>query len=1096
MEESDLDEDKDFVLVENTAQTVFKYLDHLRDRKPSLGTRWIWELLQNARDAASPDGVAVEVAATPTHLRFKHTGRPFRNREIAHLIYHGSTKGKDEGDLGRFGSGFLSTHLLSLVVHARGILHSGKQFDFSIDRSGQNVDDLRESMNASWLAFKTSLEPAKPNSQFTTEFEYPLADEAVQLVAAGLQQLKTCAPLVLAFAEKLTEFQITTVDESWNMKRGTKVQTGRAHILSVACEDKNGAKRRYVATVEREKGAAAALLLEDSGESKQLAMDRLIPRLYIAFPLVSTERMMLPAAISDLRFKPHEDRDGLVLDSTTDGGKENMPLVERLGSSIDALIASIADERWRGSERLAAFDQALLPEWAKHEWFLAFARKRLEFVRNTALLETRGGSWIAPTTAWIPLAQGDGAPAKLGALLNSWEGSGERMPPDGTLTVWSSNLLNWAALLQVDPHTLPEAMTIPRLARLAAETATLGALKKKIPEDESALEWLVELVGLVQAGGHIRLFEELSLLPAQSSNLKRLGGLWCDSGIDDGLKDIADRLGFNLRDTLLNPEAATKEIVGLLKQKTEDQALGEVISALKEICKVGRMPNSRIAANADLIAWIARRKKYSNRLATLPVATCDSDDESSAVLELSKVANPEDRPLAPVMAWPEKLREFSILFARRKTLHSTLGESRLADIWAGLDAEAFVHRSPVYVSKMRMTRFLPSEPLPELGTGKRHESEDELEVSNIALIEAKNIGAVDLARSGRARATKLVEMLIELARNSDARSFETMEVKCQSCQKTHAIYRAAWLIPVRDRKWVPVDADDQRHDWVSAASLAALLKDSQALVAALSDDPGSQLLKALGVSPADFALRVIADSEQAQISLIHSMADLAQAAGGDVGRLREFANEIREHPGIIKQIEQQREDRNQIKKNQQIGKLVEELLEAELEDQKGVKFERRTVGADFEIESDYTEEGREVLLEVGFGESSTFIELKATKTDYAKMTPRQAEKSCELESRFALCVVPVGPEQPTREWVKENARFVFGIGTQIAPVLAQLDSIVQATASARRIQGPVEIDMTEGQYRFRVHRTIWGQGQTFSEAISRIRAAARPASRP
>ena len=120
---SEFDDDKNFILVENTAQTVFKYLDHLKDSRPNLGTRWIWELLQNARDVALPQGVTVSIDASDSCLILKHTGRPFRNREVAHLIYHGSTKAKEEGDLGRFGSGFLSTHLLSPVVRVRGVLH-------------------------------------------------------------------------------------------------------------------------------------------------------------------------------------------------------------------------------------------------------------------------------------------------------------------------------------------------------------------------------------------------------------------------------------------------------------------------------------------------------------------------------------------------------------------------------------------------------------------------------------------------------------------------------------------------------------------------------------------------------------------------------------------------------------------------------------------------------------------------------------------------------------------------------------------------------------------------------------------------------------
>src|SRR5689334_10875853 len=80
------------VLAENTAQAVFKHLDELRDRQRDFAGRWIWELLQNARDAASPAGIVVDIHQVGDELTFRHNGRDFAQREIAHLIYHGSTK--------------------------------------------------------------------------------------------------------------------------------------------------------------------------------------------------------------------------------------------------------------------------------------------------------------------------------------------------------------------------------------------------------------------------------------------------------------------------------------------------------------------------------------------------------------------------------------------------------------------------------------------------------------------------------------------------------------------------------------------------------------------------------------------------------------------------------------------------------------------------------------------------------------------------------------------------------------------------------------------------------------------------------------------
>jgi len=94
-------------------------------------SRWIWELLQNARDTAPQNSqLRVSLSVEPEYLVFRHNGNPFTKEEIAHLIYHGSTKQMSKGHLGQFGTGFLSTHLISKKIKIQGQISSGHQFSF------------------------------------------------------------------------------------------------------------------------------------------------------------------------------------------------------------------------------------------------------------------------------------------------------------------------------------------------------------------------------------------------------------------------------------------------------------------------------------------------------------------------------------------------------------------------------------------------------------------------------------------------------------------------------------------------------------------------------------------------------------------------------------------------------------------------------------------------------------------------------------------------------------------------------------------------------------------------------------------------------
>ena len=72
---SNLDQVKQKVLEENTAQAVFKNLRRLENERERFRTRWAWELLQNARDAAKSEGVKISFFVQNQKLVFRHSGK-------------------------------------------------------------------------------------------------------------------------------------------------------------------------------------------------------------------------------------------------------------------------------------------------------------------------------------------------------------------------------------------------------------------------------------------------------------------------------------------------------------------------------------------------------------------------------------------------------------------------------------------------------------------------------------------------------------------------------------------------------------------------------------------------------------------------------------------------------------------------------------------------------------------------------------------------------------------------------------------------------------------------------------------------------------
>lgn len=138
------------------------------------------------------------------------------------------------------------------------------------------------------------------------------------------------------------------------------------------------------------------------------------------------------------------------------------------------------------------------------------------------------------------------------------------------------------------------------------------------------------------------------------------------------------------------------------------------------------------------------------------------------------------------------------------------------------------------------------------------------------------------------------------------------------------------------------------------------------------------------------------------------------------------------------------------------------------------------------MESDFTDNNDEILIEITGPRTSTLIEVKSVRTDHAKMTPVQARKACEERRRFALCVVPLQDTSPTRDIVRANSRFVFRIGDILAEHWDEYTFFTEVAEETRRKHGTVKIEIVEGQVRFKIDRAAWKDELSLDAAVAEI----------
>ena len=1082
-------------LVENNAQDVFNTLKDLESQSSLHASRWIWELLQNARDAAPlPSPLHVCASFTPTEVSFQHNGVPFSEDQVAHLIHHGSTKAQEEGLVGRFGTGFLSSHIISKTPSASGYLNSGRHFSFILDRTGTTPLELTASMERSSKEFVASVcDESTLALDHTTRFVYPLTDAVEQIAQQGVTSLDAYAPYVLAFNDEIGSIEIVQGQERRTYRRQPAIPlAGTVRLVPVEVHSSTGERiaSSQVACVAAG-DVAVAILARASCDSYEVQFGPSVPRLFMSFPLFGTEVIGFPGVVNSRQFCPKKDRDGLYLgQELTEYNCANKALIEQAGPLLLALLQQCASAGWRGIEHLCHIAKFEPIRGVDDAWLQSLVKNVIvEPMRAAALLPTCSKQLIAPRMGQIPLGSPEVSSDNLWQLLHEFADSDAILATDDTAMAWERNVRGWATVIESQSDAMPEGITLEKCARMMAEFGSLNQFKEALRAECNPVNWCNRLFGFLIRAGQATLFDKVALLPDQNGFFRKRNELSLDPGIDEALKDIAELLELPIRSGLLNKDVATSQFSKLLPERKQVEVLGQITGHLRSQAQKEEQVVGFRDGNIQLFAWILR-KSAIEYLDAFPALTQESEgekSESAQTMSLSRDTAPDTIPLSPPELWPDGAIDFAELFPSRHVLSSAYyAECTDKELWVNAANRGLVRLSPLYESEDDVQDFLPDVFLTD---DVQHKSKCPVATTQIAFLQEKNVGLMNGARKSKSKCLALLRFLAGYLVRSDTSWTEHPDVACE-CGKSHKCWKAGWVIPLKKNKWVYVEKN--RSDTISVDSLARLLKDESDIVNLLSEDQGPAFLAELGVSAGDFLMRVVTSDEQSRVTLSKSFIQIVQATGGDIQQVTDLALEIAAHPETIRELQNRAATRRMVKRNQKVGKAVEEAIEAALATGRGLTVKREPVGSDYAVkpetvepESDYLDEsGREILLKV----DEFLIEVKATVGDMIRMTETQGKKSKSMPDRYALCVVALSTHEDeiNATTVRAKAKFVFDIGTMVKPLVDALESIEVSKCGALTTTGQIELEMEDQLVKFKVGHKVWEAGIGFDEAVLRF----------
>ena len=1101
--DSTLDQIRDQGLKENNALRVYTYLKANERARSRRLPRWIWELLQNAHDAsiAHEEPLIVNIKYSPGELVFSHNGSSFEAKQIFNLIYHGSTKADEEEAIGEYGSGFLTTHLLSPEIKVLGQLDDKQDnrqwFGFCLTRKSDSPDELLDLMDETWKNFKKSLltQDLSIPDPFTTQFVYPIIGaDAEKAVEEGIKTLKQCASFVVVFNSKFSRIDINDRGETLCFEAIERDLTDTPEIQQVtvaAHKNGNTKKNKYLLALSSDKktSVAAPLELNSSGSVCQFVEN--MPRLFKAFPLVGTELFSFPAVVNSFKFTVTETRDDVYLgqDEKDEANIGNQTVIEEACMLLVRLIKHAVSERWHQTHQWAKVPTIQHQDEHTRKWIKeCIENKLIAEIAKTPAIITETGKTIEPNDARLPLIENDKDKnvEELWDLLNDWQKYSEKLPRRDEAAGWCKVIKSWANVSGEEVSELNMAIDAHGLALDIENFSYIHDLQNLFQENVCAVKWLDRLYDFLKKH---ELFDDkirsLYFIPNQTGELHQLDSLYRDQGIADALKHIDKLLEGSIRDQLRDTQLTSLENeVGAGDLGNED-VVKDLIDELQE--NADNNPNNEFKeASRLLFAWIVNQKDYS-RLRGFPVFAEDSDEPRIIQLPHPTQDNTLDneRPLGPIKSWSNDLQDYAELFPRRHIVANIFFEDIPdPDTWQTLEEEGLI-RKDVIIRDCQEISFEALQSCEPLMEKVDHESEKKVAVTDIAFLTKKDIGVIDRVRKSRPLAYKFWRFLTEWLIIHDPEGVKTITKAC-ICKETHRCYPAQWLKPVVDRKWIPLG--EGISDVVKSETLATLLRGSSWNPNSLSETHlVAKLLEAIGVSRFDLIRQAAAENDDTRVAVDNAFIEMLAKTGGNVSNLNhavEYIEALKDDEDLPNIVAKHQDRKRTIKENKNFGDQVEEIVGLILKNQ-GYSVKGIHKGADFKI-SELTEdsEDTDTLITLTVTDKTCgrewLIEVKSARTESVKMSFAQADTAVEYGENFLLCVVPMKPEntelnlEEKKEIVRENIQFIKNIGTHIDQLLADRNALEDLRTYATVDNGSgVRLVYETGTTGIRVDHSVW-----------------------
>lgn len=605
--------------------------------------RWIWELCQNAKDVCNDSGkvkIRIDLDESNKRVIFRHNGRAFSLANVMSLINQSSLKDRDdetERTSGKFGTGFLTTHLLSEIVNISGILETEPEnysrFRISLDRTGHDKKEIIAALEKAVSQLQecqSMLVSDYDKYAYNTIFEYELDEDGIEVAQQGIENLRVSAPFVLSMLSDIEEITLEATGENYKYSRQYNCGLANSLVHEIIYVSSTETKKIYILNLTEENTTISIAL--EGGESGWYIMPyaKQQSRLFCDFPLIGTEDFPFPVLVCARDFNPTEPRDGIFLTCQSrskidDEIQQNRDIIERACELYKKLLEYVAEKRWNGIYNITKINSYGSKNWYDNEWLEDIVNNCKYTILHTPIICTGNGSMMA--------LQDDFEYEQVFIISESKEEIREK---------------EWDLLSVIMPEKIPCREDMHNWYNSLWNNCNkynFKSLIKQIEEYGNVVKlqeymrgtdwhsWLSQFFNLIEENKSFQTYiasERINIIPNQNGIFSCTTNLYFDKDILNEYKEILKFLGIGCRDWLLDlefrnrdwfqfEEYGNEQILKLIEDKLDDAEKELKSNVLFRMAYMYTGENDRLVIHRQICQFANAILKMDNQMIKVSV---------------------------------------------------------------------------------------------------------------------------------------------------------------------------------------------------------------------------------------------------------------------------------------------------------------------------------------------------------------------------------------------------------------------------------------------------------------------------------------------